>query len=151
MRVPNELKGARLNIRETAALVGMHEAHFRRLVRRGVFPASKRTSKSRPFYDYGLLVQMAAVMRGRVGLNGEEVMFYSQRRKPTKQVAKSVSEMGDVYLTSLAEGLRQLGIDNADVRPGRLASLLAAEFGEDRPPLEQALPVIARRLLEGQS
>ena len=84
-------------------------------------------------------------------MNGEEVMFYRQKRKPARQVAKPATANGDAFINSLIDGLRQLGIDNADLRPGKLASLVAVEFGQNRPPLEQVLPVIARRLLEGQS
>ena len=153
MKVSSEMKGSRLNMRETAELVGMHEAHFRRLVRRGVFPSAKRTSKGNPFFDHGLLVQVAAVMRGRIGMNGEEIMFYNRNRprSSAKRAVKPATGNGDAYLTSMVEGLRQLGIDDAVIRPGTLASLLTAEFGEERPALELALPVIARHLLERQS
>jgi len=153
MKVSSEMKGSRLNMRETAELVGMHEAHFRRLVRRGVFPSAKRTSKGNPFFDHGLLVQVAAVMRGRIGMNGEEIMFYNRNRSRSsaKRVAKHPTGNGDAYLTSLADGLRQLGIEGIELQASRLASLLTAEFGQERPALELALPVIARRLLERQS
>jgi hypothetical protein len=48
------------------------------------------------------------------------------------------------------EGCRQLGIANADLEPSKITALLVDEFKSERPPLEQAIPTIARRLLDGQ-
>ncbi len=62
MKIPSELEGARLNVAATAGVVSMDPGHFRRLVRRGVFPAPKRTSKGMPYYDHELLL-----LRHRIG------------------------------------------------------------------------------------
>ena len=58
MKIPKDLDGARLNVARTAELVSMDAGHFRRLVRRGVFPTPKKTAKSMPYYDHELLRQI---------------------------------------------------------------------------------------------
>jgi hypothetical protein len=59
-KIPADLDGARLNVSRTAELISMEAGHFRRLIRRGVFPAPKRTSKGN------------AVLRPRAALPNRE-------------------------------------------------------------------------------
>jgi hypothetical protein len=157
IRIPQNLDGARLNVTETAELLSMDAGHFRRLVRRGVFPAAKKTAKGLPYYDHDLLVQLAEVIKRRVGLNGEEVMWY--RRKPKgerpagrRRQAQSSPQAqdqpaADDYLLAIIEGCRQLGLEDEKLGPQAVQAALAEEFSEQRPGLEQAIPAVARRLL----
>ena len=69
MNIPSHLKDARLNMTRAAEVVSMNVGHLRRLVRRGVFPKPKRTSKGMPFFDYRLLVQISTILRTGVGSN----------------------------------------------------------------------------------
>ena len=151
MELDDDLKAARVSITETAELAGMHPAHFRRLTRRGVFPAPRRTAKGRPYFDYELLQVIVRVLESGVGQNGEEVMFYRRRARkhPGRRTAR-VSVAGvkpDPYLKDLAEGLRQVGIPKKDLNPGRLSLALASAFGTKRPNLRIAIPAVARQLL----
>ena len=151
MKIPSGLKDARLNVRETAIMVGVHEAHFRRLVRGGVFPSAKRTAKGLPYFDHPLIEQIAGIVRSKVGANGVEVMFYRRRRNSAKRVQqRPQADAGsrDSYLGNLIEGLRQLGVDDARLGASGIRSVLVEEFGTSRPALERALPVVARRLLQ---
>jgi hypothetical protein len=132
----------------------MDVGHFRRLVKRGVFPSPKRTGKGKPFYDYPLLVEIASVLKAGIGKNGEEVAFY--RRKPRHEHRRAGSKheskpAADEYIAAIADGCRQLGIGDADLAPNRIAALLSAEFQGERPPLAEAVAAIARRILDGQA
>jgi hypothetical protein len=146
------MQGARLNIIRTAELLPMDAGHFRRLIRRGVFPPPKRNGKGKPYYDYDLLIEIAAVLKGGVGKNGEEVSFYCRKPKRLAHRAAAKREQppaAEDYLNAVIEGCRQLGIPKADLDSSKITALLAAEFPNERPPLEQAIPTIARRLLDG--
>ena len=152
MRIPSELEGARLSVARAATLVSMDPGHFRRLIRRGVFPAPKRTPKGMPFFDFDLLTQIGEVLKSGIGLSGEEISFYrrvpkqardrSRASRPTRQH----SFERDDYILNLLEGCRQLGIDNSVLNEASVRSALAAEFGDDRPALERALQAVVRRL-----
>lgn len=154
MHISRGLEDARLNVSETAALINMDAGHFRRLVHRGSFPAAKHTAKGLPYYDYDLLCRIADVMRKRVGLNGEEIMFY--RRKPKNRPPlrrrqarpeRQHQTVTDPYIESIVEGCRQLGVGEQELNPQAVTAALAVAFNDQRPPLEQAIPVVARHLL----
>jgi len=151
MRITDDHKDARLNVTQTATMAGLHVAHFRRLVRRRIFPPPKRTVKGKPYFDYGLLQQIAAVIRRKIGHNGQEVMFYSsQKKKPSKGTTPRPGRSGrtgDPYLASLVEGLRQLGLTDAQLDVTKIREVMSELFGSERPGLSQAIPDVARRLL----
>jgi hypothetical protein len=156
-KIPADLDGARLNVSQTAELISMEAGHFRRLVRQGVFPAPKRTSKGMPYFDHELLCQIGNVLKSGVGLSGEEISFY--RRKPkrgrqraprSRQDRQRVAKQPDAYVASVIEGCRQVGVSDDRLDASRVTVLLAAEFADDRPELQVAIPVIARRLLAGE-
>jgi hypothetical protein len=91
-KIPADLDGARLNVSRTAELISMEAGHFRRLVRRGVFPAPKRTSKGMPYFDHELLCQIGNVLKSGVGLiNGEEISFYRSKPKQWSPEGTSVT------------------------------------------------------------
>ena len=154
VKITEELRGARLNLTRVAELLPMDAGHMRRLIRRGVFPAPKRTSRGKPYYDYELLLQVADVLKTGIGRNGQEIAFYRRRPRHSTARRRGSQPQGqpapDSYLDAVAEGCRQLGLDGASITRDKLASLLLAEFGQERPPLERAIPAIARRLLEGR-
>jgi len=151
MKLPDELKGARISVVRAAELATMHPAHFRRLIRRGVFPLPRRTAKGRPYFDYDLLAAVAAVLKSGVGQNGEEILFY--RRKPQSGLPKHRSRrlqpapVADAYLSHLAEGLKQVGVPEEVLKPERLQAALVEVFGQERPDLAVAIPDLAQRLI----
>jgi hypothetical protein len=156
-KIPADLDGARLNVSRTAELISMEAGHFRRLVRRGVFPAPMRTAKGMPYYDHDLLCQIGNVLKSGVGLNNEEISFY--RRKPksgrqrtprSRQDRQRAAKQPDAYVASVVEGCRQVGVSDDRLDASRVSELLAVEFSNDRPELQVAIPVIARRLLAGE-
>ena len=151
MKIPKELKGSRLNVTMTAELFCMNVGHLRRLVRRGVFPKPKRTSKGLPFFDYGLLVQISTILRTGVGLNAEEVSFYRRKEKtPTTRKNKargSNHQPPDPFIASVIEGCKELGIAKNKLSAEAVKQIMAAEFNGEQPELKDVIPVVARRIL----
>ncbi len=154
MRISKEYEGARLNMRRTAELLVMNDAHLRRLVRRGIFPKPKRTSKGLPYFDFELLSLIGGVLKSGVGISGEEVAFY--RRKPKnsraqrkRKLTTSKSATADTFVDSIIQGCRQLGVGEELVGVADVTAIVLEEFENDRPSMEKAIPVVARRLLAG--
>jgi hypothetical protein len=151
VQIPPEFDGARVTVAKAAEVVCMSAGHLRRLVRRGVLPSPKRTAKGKPFYDYPLLCEIAAVLRKGVGISGEEICFYRRRKPDSKKVngrcrqAPQEQQTKDAYVLSVTEGCRQLGVP--EVNPATVMAVLKELFVGDRPALEQSIPAVARRLL----
>lgn len=154
MRIPADLEGCRLNVSRTAELIAMEAGHFRRLIKRGVFPAPKRTSKGMPYYDHELLCRIGGVLKSGVGVSGEEISFYRRKSKSSRQRTRrpnrQAPDVQDPYIASMIEGCRQLGVDGDMLDDTRIKVVLSAEFGDDRPELQEAIPVVARKLLAGE-
>lgn len=156
--VSPEFDGARLNVRETAELVSMDPGYFRRLIRRGVFPQPKRTQTGLPFFDYELLCQLAEVIRTRIGVNGEEIMWHRRKPKPSKAKQPRQQKQDhrqqqpdiDTYVATVLEGCRQVGVPDERLTPELVTAALVASFGKDRPAPQAVIPIIARRLLTGK-
>jgi hypothetical protein len=147
MNLTDDLRGSRLTLIRAAELAGMHPAHFRRLIRQGIFPKAKKTAKGRPYFDYELLARVAEMLTSGIGANGQEVLFY--RRKNSKPAVRHLRRLQppDPYLKTLAEGLRGLGISREQLTDENLKAVVEAAFGKERPDLPTAIPVIMRRLL----
>ena len=152
MKISKDLEGARLNVTRTAELFHMDAGHLRRLSRRGVLPAPKRTAvKAMPFYDYELLTQISEVLRSGVGLNQEEISFYRRKEKtPEKRKNRakgSTQQSPDAFVESVIEGCRELGIAKEKLDVSTVKKIIADEFGKDEAELRQVIPVVARRIL----
>ena len=151
MKVPKELRGSRLNVTRTAELFHMNSGHLRRLSRRGVLPAPKRTTKAMPYYDFELLTQISEVLRTGVGLNAEEVSFYRRKEKaPKKRTNKakgSIPQSTDSFLKSVIEGCKELGVGKDKLTVEAVKQIMTAEFNGAQPELKDVIPVVARRLL----
>jgi hypothetical protein len=107
-----------------------------------------------PFFDFELLCQIGEVLKSGVGLNNEEIAFYRRRpkhgRRQPQRSCRSEARSSDSYLESVMEGCRQVGVGDDQLSQAKIRSVLTAEFGDTRPALEQAIPVVARRLLGAQ-
>ncbi len=152
MTVPSHLKDARLNMTRAAEVVAMNVGHLRRLVRRGVFPKPKRTSKGLPFFDYALLVQISTILRTGVGLNKEEIAFYNRQPRAAKkrkpQAKRRKHPAPDSFIASVIEGCRELGVAKDKLTVEAVKQIMAAEFNGEKPELRDAIPIVARRLLK---
>ena len=129
----------------------MDAGHLRRLSRRGVLPAPKRTAKGMPYYGYELLVQISEVLRTGVGLNAEEISFYRRREKtPRKRKNKakgSNHESADSFVQQIIEGCKELGVGKDKLDVETVKQIVAAEFDGAQPELKDVIPVVARRIL----
>lgn len=152
MNIKPDLKNVRLTVSAAAALAHMHPSHFRRLVRQAVFPKPKKTATGRPYFDHGLLVRIAEILKTGIGDNGREVMFYRksasvpESSRPRQRSRKRPPP--DAYLNSLTDALKQLGLSGENVSLERVKAALAAEFRGARPDLHTVIPAICRRLLD---
>ena len=147
MDLTDDLRDARLTVAAAAELASMHPSHFRRRLADGTFPPPKRTAKGRPFYDYELLSQIAQVIRTGIGENGEEVTFYRRRRRAKAgRRRRARTSAADPYMDDLVACLLQLGFTKQNLAPEKLNAALAAEFGANRPKLEEAIHAIRRQL-----
>ncbi len=151
MKISKELEGARLNITRTAELFHMDAGHLRRLSRRGVLPAPKRTAKGMPYYGYELLVQISEVLRTGVGLNDVEISFYRRREKTPKKrenrAKRSNQQSPDSFVQQIIEGCKELGVGKDKLDCETVKQIVAAEFNGEQPELKDVIPVVARRLL----
>jgi len=152
MKISKELKGSRLNVTRTAELFHMDAGHLRRLSRRGVLPAPKRTAvKAMPFYDHDLLVQISEVLRTGVGLNAEEISFYRRREKTPmkcKNRAKGSNQPSpDAFVQQIIEGCKELGVGKDKLDVEIVKQIVVEEFNGEQPELKDVIPVVARRLL----
>ena len=152
MTLPSHLKDARLNMTRAAEVVAMNVGHLRRLVRRGVFPKPKRTSKGMPFFDYGLLMQISTILRTGVGQNQEEISFYRRKQKTPKkrknEAKGSNHQSADALVRQVIEGCKELGVPKGKLTIEAVKRIMAAEFNGEQPELKEVIPVVARRLLE---
>ncbi len=107
-----------------------------------------------PYFDYDLICQIGQVLKAGVGVNGEEISFYRRRTKQSRQRGSrqrgEQQNAPDPYLESVVEGCRQLGVDEGKLSASVIKAALTAEFGDNRPSLDQAIPAVARRLLDAQ-
>ena len=150
MKIPSNLKGARLNVTRTAELFSMDPGHLRRLCRRGVLPLPKKTAKGRPFYDFELLNQIGEVLRTGVGVNREEISFYRRSKSPRNRRTKGNGRKrtsDSLFIESVIQGCLQLGIAKDKLDLGTVKKIIAEECGKEQPELREALPVVARRIL----
>lgn len=151
MKISKELEGVRINVSRTAELAGMTVGHFRRLIRTGVFPSPKRTTKQMPYFDYPLLCAIAEILKTGIGASGEEISFHRRRLPQEKQRENRsvVDKAGNGLVAAILDGCQQLGISIDGISPKRIEEILRQEFKEGTPELRAALPVVARRLIEG--
>lgn len=154
MESRSELIKARYSVAEAAELIGKHPSHLRRLWKRGLLPAPRKTAGGRPYYDDELLAVIRTVMQSGIGLNGEEVLFYRQRAKARRHNRSSRSGerkppvARDPYILSLKDALTQLGIPKDRLEPDAIQAQLAALYGDQRPEIKKVLHQLAKRMME---
>jgi NaMN:DMB phosphoribosyltransferase len=66
-------------------MLGISKGRYYTLQKRGIFPAPQRTSSNRPVFDQELVQKCVEVVRSRIGVNGEPILF---NRKPVPEPSK---------------------------------------------------------------
>jgi predicted DNA-binding transcriptional regulator AlpA len=92
-----------ITLQELCEQLGISRSRYHQLQKQGIFPAPQRTSSSRPVFDNTLAQQCLDVVRTRVGINGEPVLFNAKRKQePTKKRATLVKGKYDGLVAALA-------------------------------------------------
>ena len=82
-----------ITLAELCEMLGISKSRYYALQKKGIFPAPQRAG-NRPVFDQQLVEQCVGVVRTRVGLNGEPVLFNRRsvpdpsRNRPTSAKAK---------------------------------------------------------------
>lgn len=63
-----------ITLTELCEMLGISKSRFYALQKKGIFPAPQRAG-NRPVFDQSLSQQCVEIVRSRVGLNGEPVLF----------------------------------------------------------------------------
>lgn len=116
------LRKAAYSVAETAILCGMSRSRFYDLVETGVMPPPLYSLRTRrPHYPADLAALCVRVKETNVGFNGEFVMFYDRRPKPTTVRAAVPSHNGrkvmpaDPLTQEMLETLRAMGVRVVEV------------------------------------
>ena len=97
-----------MTIAEVCELLGISKTRFYALQKRGIFPEPIRTSSNRPVFDQTLVQQCQEVVRSRIGINGEPIVFNAKRvQEPSK---KRPTSSGHGKHDDLILALGQLGL-----------------------------------------
>ena len=73
-----------ITLQELCEQLGISKTRYYQLQKKGVFPAPQRAG-NRPVFDNNLAQQCVEVVRSRVGINGEPVLFNAKRRQESVQ------------------------------------------------------------------
>lgn len=95
-----------ITLTELCDLLQIGKQTYYKLVHRGVFPAPMRAG-NRPVFDQDLTQQCVEVVKTRVGINGEPVLF---NRKPVQETAKRRSASVKGKHEDLIAALASLGL-----------------------------------------
>ncbi|MGC4033472.1 MAG: hypothetical protein QM754_17420 [Tepidisphaeraceae bacterium] len=108
-----------LSVSEMAKVIGLSRSQFNEHVHRGVFPPPVYTTKTRrPFYTPEQQREVVAVRSSRIGVNGEFILFYEQRRHaPSTQASSSGKEVrpaaNAAMLDDLMRAISEVGMATA--------------------------------------
>jgi len=118
-------------------MLGISKTRFYTLQKRGIFPAPQRTSSNRPVFDQTLTQQCLEVVRSRVGINGEPILF---NRKLVQEPSKKRVTTGPKKYEDLIAALGSLGLSvSVEQVSAALATLPNNGSDLDEPRLIRAV------------
>jgi len=124
-------------------MIGISKGRYYTLQKQGIFPAPQRTSSNRPVFDQTLTQQCLEVVRSRVGINGEPILF---NRKPVQEPSKKRVTTGPKKHEDLIAALGSLGLSaTAESVAAAIASLPNAGADLDEPALIKAVFLILKK------
>ncbi len=100
--------GRFITLQELVEILGISKATFYKHQRQGVFPDAKRTAGGRLVFDQELIEQCQQVVRNRVGINGDPVIFQT-RKSPAAATNRSPSKPTNAHDDRL-KALASLGL-----------------------------------------
>lgn len=131
-----------ITLQELCDQLGISKTRYYQLQRKGVFPAPQRAG-NRPVFDQNLTQQCVEVVRSRVGINGEPILFNAKRKQEAVQKRSTTAKAKhDDLIASLAS----LGLTvNKETVAAAIASLPNAGADLDEPALIKAVFLILKK------
>ena len=126
-----------ITVQELCEMLGISRSRFTTLQKRGVFPSSLRTSSNRPVFDHNLTQQCLDVVRSRVGINGEPILFNAKKKaEPSKKRPVSAKDKHEDLIAALAS----LGLSASSEQVGMAIAVLPNQGADlDHPALIKAV------------
>ena len=126
-----------VTLQELVEQIGISKGRFAQLQQQGFFPPAQRTGSNRPVFDQPLVQQCLEVVRSRVGINGEPLLF---NRKPKQNpLSKHVAPASKKY-ENLIMALASLGLSpTVEQVDAAIATLPSHGAGMDEPALIKAI------------
>ncbi len=126
-----------ITVQELCEMLGISKSRFAQLQKRGFFPPAVRTGSNRPVFDQTLVQQCLEVVRSRVGINGEPLLF---NRKPAQESSKKRTTPIKSKHEDLIAALSSLGVTaTAEQVTAAIATLPNKAAGMDEPSLIKAV------------
>ena len=126
-----------ITLQELCDMLRISKGRYYTLQKRGIFPAPQRTSSNRPVFDQTLTQQCVDVVQGRVGINGEPILF---NRKPVQEPSKKRPASVKGKHEDLIAALGSLGLSaSVEQVSAALASLPNAGADLAEPALIKAV------------
>jgi predicted site-specific integrase-resolvase len=131
-----------ITLQELCDQLGISKTRYYQLQRKGVFPAPQRAG-NRPVFDQNLTQQCVEVVRSRVGINGEPILFNAKRKQEAVQKRSTTAKAKhDDLIASLAS----LGLTvNKETVAAAIASLPNSGADLDEAALIKAVFLILKK------
>ena len=119
-----------ITLAELCEMLGISKSRYYALQKKGIFPAPQRAG-NRPVFDQQLVEQCVGVIRTRVGLNGEPVLF---NRKSIPEPSRNRPASAKGKHEEMIAALASLGVSaTADQVTAALKTLPNEGAGLDEP------------------
>jgi predicted DNA-binding transcriptional regulator AlpA len=128
--VSHSSKARFITLAELCEMLDISKSRFYALQKKGIFPAPQRAG-NRPVFDQSLSQQCVEIVRSRVGLNGEPVLF---NRKAVEQPSRTRPDSAKGKHDDMIAALQSLGVTaTADQVAAALKTLPNAGAGMEEP------------------
>ena len=126
-----------ITVQELCEILSISKSRFAQLQKRGFFPPAVRTSSNRPVFDQTLVQQCLEVVRSRVGINGEPLLFNRKpKQEPLRKRVTPATKKHEMLLTALASLGLSPTVEQVDAA---IASLPNQGADMDEPTLIKAI------------
>jgi len=126
-----------VTLQELVEQLGISKGRFAQLQKQGFFPPALRTSSNRPVFDQTLVQQCLEVVRSRVGINGEPLLFNRKpKQEPLRKRVTPASKKHEALIVALASLGLSPTVEQVDAA---IASLPNQGADMDEPSLIKAI------------
>jgi predicted DNA-binding transcriptional regulator AlpA len=132
-----------ITLQELCEMLGISKGRYYTLQKRGIFPPPQRTSSNRPVFDQEQVQKCVEVVRSRVGINGEPILF---NRKPAQEPSKKRPATVKSKHDDLIAALGSLGVSPTVEQVTAALATLPNNGGDlDEPALIKAVFLILKK------